>query len=499
MGAIGTIVTRAGAVAAAVTTAAAIAYALGTATWRPLDITEGELLFLASRIRSGLPLFVDPHAGAWDYGPVPARYYVLYTPLWAWFMAALPAAGARAMARLVATAAWFGAVAAVASVAPRGRRLACWTFAGFAASSFLLLRSAVVAAPDTAAVAIATWALMRTVRRERLDGVAASLFAVAALVKPNVLGLGAGVLVEHVLSERGLMRRLLVPLVWGGAVLALAVTGFQLASGGTWWANLLAGSGQELTLARGVEQVGSRLPYFGVPQALGFFGARRLARPSRFALAALAASTAWTVFSMAKSGSTTNYWLEPTIALLVVLATSGSRDAPSVASGATDPAGTPASDPFAPFAGVLAGVLAIASAAGTLPALADMRAGAKQKVDAIAQARARCTLAPGEALVASDPALEFELMGRIVTTPFEMTNLTRHGRFPLSIWSADLARPEVRWLVLDGDALEKAPPVGAEARKETSALAIELRSQVLRDFSLDSRAGSFRIYRRNAP
>jgi hypothetical protein len=49
---------------------------------------------------------------------------------------------------------------------------------------------------------------------------------------------------------------------------------------------------------------------------------------------------------------------------------------------------------------------------------------------------------------------------------------------------------------MNGDGLEREPPAGGEARKETLAFAIELREQLHRDFALDGTAGSLRIYRR---
>src|SRR5579884_3638140 len=52
---------------------------------------ETEVLFEASRIRAGLPLYVDPVVGAFDYGAVPARYFVVYPPLWSWGVSHVPA------------------------------------------------------------------------------------------------------------------------------------------------------------------------------------------------------------------------------------------------------------------------------------------------------------------------------------------------------------------------------------------------------------------------
>jgi hypothetical protein len=301
------------------------------------------------------------------------------------------------------------------------------------------------------------------------------------------------VLGVHALAQRTAPRRLLQPLVCGGAVLLAAVAAFELGSGGAWWTNLVAGSGQELRWERGVEQVVSRLPYLGLPQVLVFVAARRLGHPNRYALGALASSTVWTVLTMAKSGSTTNYWIEPTLAALVVLATTETCAAVAAA------AAFPAEDRFGRAAALGASVLALASAATTLPAIARMAAEARQNARSLREVRAWCTLAPGEMAIGGDPGVEYELSGRLATTPFEMTYLSRRGLFPLSTWAADLARPSVRWFVTHGDPLHEEPPRTPEERRETLAFFLELRDQILEDFSFDRRIGDFWIYRRRGP
>ncbi len=469
-----------GVLGAGAAAAAALAYALTTPSWRPLDNTEAELLFAASRVRSGFALFVDPRVGATDYGPVPARYYALYTPLWAWVLSLVPAAAARTVARLVASASWFGILAFVANQAPRSRRAACWIFAGFAAGSFFLLRSAVVAAPDATAAAIATFALMQAVRRDRLGPGAAGLFALAALLKPNVLGLGAGALGAHLVCPPAGRRAIVAPLAAGAFVLVGAAVLFQTVSHGAWISHLLGGSAQDIRLARGIDEVASRFPFLGLPQVLLFGAALAFGRPSRPALAALGTSTVWAAFSMAKSGSTTNYWFEPTLAALVVLATTEPR-----------PAAAGSNDRFALWTTLGVSLLALLSAVVTLPAILLLNRQAKAAARAIDEVRAACPLKPGEMAVASDSGLEYELSGRLAVTAFSMSYVLRQGRFPLALWSSDLALPAVRWFVTRGPTLE-----GEPSGPESPAFFVELRPQIQRDFGLRRQIGNFWIYGR---
>jgi hypothetical protein len=475
-----------GAFAAAATAAAALGYALSTAAWRPVDGTEAMLLFTADRVRAGLPLFVDPLVGAFDYGPVPSRFYALYTPLWPAAVAAVPAAAARATARLVASACWFGSLAAVARRAPARTRLACCTFAGFAGGSYFLLRSAAVAAPDASAAALATWGLMRVVRRGRLDSLASCLFVAAALVKPNVFGMGAGVLCTHLAAgRRAIGWAWLAPIVAAAALLGLSVSAFQLASQGAWFAHLLGASAQEIRLTRWLTQVPSRLPFLGLPQVLAGVAAVRFGRANRFALAALATSTAWTTFSMAKSGSTTNYWFEPTLAALAVLATTEPRS-----SGVRD------TDPFARAVSIGASALAVVSATVALPAIARANRSAYRVARALVEVRTACARGPGEMTVAPDPGIEYELTARLAVAAVEITSDLRRGHFPLGLWSADLALPQVRWFVTWGPVLDRALPKDEEGRKETGAFLVELRPQIDREFEFDRQIDQFWVYRR---
>src|SRR5580658_744972 len=141
-------------------------FATVTLPVRPLENTEGCLLFEASRIRAGLPLYTDPLAGAYDYGPVPARYYVLYPPLWSSLASLVPRGVAPAAGRAVSALIWYGLLSSIAWNAYRRRRPVGVLFALFVGGVYTLTLYAASARPDALAVALAAVALERSVRAE---------------------------------------------------------------------------------------------------------------------------------------------------------------------------------------------------------------------------------------------------------------------------------------------------------------------------------------------
>src|SRR5262245_39366459 len=61
---------------------------LSYAVWtRPVGLVESEMLFQASRIKQGFPLYRGLSEGAWELGAPPSRYCVLYPPFWPWLLA----------------------------------------------------------------------------------------------------------------------------------------------------------------------------------------------------------------------------------------------------------------------------------------------------------------------------------------------------------------------------------------------------------------------------
>ena len=316
-------------IAATATAVAAVgAFGLGLMRVRPMIYGEAEVLFEASRMRGGLPLFVDPTAGAFDYGPVPTRCQVAYPPLWSWALSHVPAGGAETIGRTLATAAWIGGLAWIASRARPGLRARAAAAAGLAAGVFVTAIFATSARPDSVAVAIAGAALVRTLRAPRLpeqgvgsraprlDALAGAMLALAAWTKPNVLGVAAGLFTWTALRR---------PRDLGGALLgALAVSApiaavLHVVSHGTWWQHIVRTLGQPLALDVWWSHVGTR-GMFVLPAAYVTWIALRSRRDAaaEAALFAWSASLAWALVSLGKIGSASNYWMEPAVAAVAV-------------------------------------------------------------------------------------------------------------------------------------------------------------------------------------
>jgi hypothetical protein len=458
----------------------AMAYAVSTASFRIYEGVEAELAFEASRLRAHLALYTDPLAGAFDYGEVPARFYALYTPVWSSFLALLPLGATKLGARLVATSAWIGSLALGALAAPVTRRRTAWTFATFAAGCFFLVRGATSGTADALATLVATVALLRITKRGSPSPSDMVLLALAPLLKPNVIGILVGVSLGLVLAlSRNPGHRRRAALALGAAVLtvSIGVLGFELLSGGTWLHHLVLSSAQEWRFGRWVEQVGPRVVLLGAPHLVILALALRRGKASPYATLALLASTGWALVGMAKSGSATNYWLEPTAAALVVLATTRGVDFER------------------PAARVCAGFAAL-NVAISAPALLAMNEEARKTASALPRLREACSLAAGEMLFSHDVGIEVELTGRLTTPPFQASYLLRHGRFPLATWEADLALPRVRYFVARGSYFEAPTPSDEEGQKERLAYLVELRPEFERLFVFDQEVGPFRIYRR---
>lgn len=464
--------TRAIAAGVGVSAVSALAWALATLGARPLDGVEGDVLFEADRVRAGLALWVDPAAGAHDYGAVPARYHVLYPPLWSAALSVFPTAWAHVAARVVALSAWLAALGLVVRRTPRDRRR--WVALGalFVLGSFHLTMYVAAGRPDAVAVSLAVIALERACRRGRADAWVGVLFALAVWTKPNVLGLAAGVALASV------ARPGLVSLVAGGVGASALIGGaLHVASRGAFVEHLLASTMQAPSSTLWLAQVHDRAPFFAIPLALaGLVGWRgRRDGATRIAACALLTSTAWALVSFAKIGSAANYLLEPAGAALLVLA-------------------------YAP-AGALrfraewsAGALLGLQVAWTT--VASVRSATERVPLAFAQARAladvRATCAaPGAVILADEPGLERMLNGRIVATPFQSTHLARRGAMPLGPWLSDVRAPEVRCLVMQDDLLERP---AERVSLEHDRFGAELRDALRARFALAWTRAGLRFY-----
>jgi len=464
------------AAAALLTLLAALVYAFGTVAVRPLDIVEGEILFEAQRLRNHFPLYVDPALGARDYGAVPSRYHVLYTPLWPFVLAQVPERLAAIGARLTSGVAWFGLLRVTVGEAPAHRRKATLFAAAFAGGTFMLARHCATASADVVAVVLAGAAVLRSARRGRVDAISGAFFALGAWTKPNVIGLAAGALLHEMIVGRARSAK---PL--GAAVLvsgALALWTDRL-SGGVWLTHLVSSTMQPAIFARGFDQIVPRFPFLGAPHLFAAYcGFRARSEPRvRFLLAVLFASLAWTMLAMAKLGSATNYWLEPSFAAVLLMA-----HAPIPRMGAT----------VAPVLRWLAALAALVVLG--LNAQACLRATREARVrrDAIGRVRARCGAAPSDLVLAEHPGLEMMLDGRVIETPFQMTHLVRQGRYPIELWRSDVAAPEIRCFVTENDLLER--PL-SEVSVDEDRFGPEMRAALIARFELVARDDVYWVYR----
>jgi hypothetical protein len=463
-------------VAVAITLAAAIAFAFGTVLLRPLDVVEGEVLFEASRLRDKLPLYVDPLVGAHEYGPVPSRYYVLYTPLWPFLLALLPADLAPTIARVVSGLAWFGLLGLIGRLATPPRRRTVLLAAACAGGTYMLARNSAIAAADAVAVAIAGVALMRSARASRVDALSGALFALAAWTKPNILGLATGAFVHELVVRE---KRATGALMGALAVSAALAAWSHRMSGGMWLEHLAYSTMQPLDAVRGLRLAAARFPLLGAPHFfVAYCGWEARRSPGvRMVLFALLASLSWTLLSGAKIGSSTNYWMEPTVAAVLLLGYAPLRSPSWLAN--------PGARGIA--AAVCLGALAV-NVSGSLAALND----AVKRRAAIGRVRAQCGAAPEDLVLAEHPGYEFMLNGRLLETPYQMTHLARSGRYPIDLWKADIGASQIRCLVMESDLLER-PVSGLTVADDR--FGAEMRTALTRRFELVAHDSGLWIYR----
>lgn len=449
---------------------ATIAWVVVTLGVRPLDGVEGDVLFEADRIRAGHPLYVDPAIGAHEYGEPPARYLVLYPPLWSAFLAIFPSV---VFARVVSALAWFGSLAWIVRNAPRERRMHAGALAVLCASIWVLALYGASGRPDAVAILLSALALERSARKGDVDATAGVLFALAAFVKPNVIGAAPGAVVMAFLATRRL-HGFVAAVVTSAVVSAI----LHVASGGRFLHHLLASTGQGADGALFVEQLVHRVPFFVLPIAFAFgagLGARK--DPGvRIALGALATSSVWALASGAKIGSASNYFLEPMICALVVMARA---DLPAFAR-------TGLALPIACLVQALwTGIASVKSATHEI-------ALSFQRADAIAKTRVTCGAGTEDVILADEPGIERMLNGRVVATPFQSTHLARRGRFDLGAWIADVKRPEVKCLYMQDDLLDRPLDRISIAHDR---FGIELRRVLRERFVLVAHDEGYRIYR----
>jgi hypothetical protein len=403
---------------------------------------EAEVLFEASRLRSHLPLWVDPLVGAHEYGEPPSRYYVTYPPVWTWFVSFVPERVATIFARLASTTAWLGTLAGLAWTGGRGSRREAALAAAFVAGIWVLANFATIGRPDSIACALAAFAVARAMRRGRLDLVSVALFVLVPWVKPTIIGLPAGAIAGACLIDRKNGMRM-----FGASVLLAAGSALvaHVASGGAIFAHVVRSNAQPFTLTAWLEQVPTRLPFFAPLFAwAAWVGWRDRASPgTRVGLAALGGAVVWTLFALAKTGSSSNYWMEPAIAAVALIA-----HAPA---GPVRVGGNNLVHALVALASVA--WADVASVRGALEHAARMRADASL----VASVRARAGVGARGVIAADEAGIELVTNGRILTPTYQMVHLVRRGTYPAAPWIEDLTSPQTRVFVEHTGQLRLAP------------------------------------------
>jgi len=455
-----------------------LVFAVGTLCNRLPEYVEGQVLFDASRLRDHLRLYVDPLVGSYDYGPVPARYYVVYVPIWAWVVSLLPAGVAAPGARAIDLCVWYGVLAWIVWRSPPDNRKIAGLAVAFSASCFALVSYAASARPEAVPVVLAGIALWRATRDGRVDWLGGVLLALAAWTKPNVAGIALGLLGWPLLTGQ---RR-----DWSGLAGAVATSAalailLQVVSSGEWLHHLVVSIDQPRTFSHLAGQLMGVAPSFLVPLAAAlYWGARNRRHPAvRIAFPALLASVGWTLFSLSKLGTSENHWLEPSLAAVILVARA--------------PAPHPRPSRRSTLI-MVAAIQAVVTAAIGIRASVDGVRLAPRRASFVARARRSCGTGAGDLVIAPDVGIEYAMNGRILTTPFEITYLARRGAYPLSLWMADVVDPHVRGLVMENDVLDRS----SRAAPSYDRLDPPLRELLARTFVLAEEEAGLRIYRRRS-
>ncbi len=477
---------------AAVAALAAVAWVLCAVRGRPDNPVEAELIFEAARVARGWPLYVDPAVGASELGAPPSRYLVLYTPVWPFLVGHLGKLGGasqevlRLTGRTLATLGWLTVFVAPVLGGPLRTRRATLIAALLGAGIYFLGRNAPTVTPDTVATALVCVAFVRIGRQQRVGALSAALLVMAPFFKPSCLGAGAGLAIAMLVpagvgvSTVGPSTPRLRAFVSAAVVGTLAVLFCHVMSDGQWLVHLSRSTKQPLTWERFTQEMGSRLVVLGLPQLVVAIVALRRGA-SRLLTWPLLASMAWASFAMAKHGSGSHYWLEPTALSVVAIAF---LPPATVARGE------------ALLLRLLALVAAVLVAVTALPAYLKEFDRWKVRRASFAALDAHCTRGPGEIVASSDLDVEMILDDRITVPDWQSSFLARRGVFPLGAWRADLRDPHVRWVVLPFDPDQPAPDTNDE-KIEVSAYRDVLRDVLHQTFTRDGWVGGFLVFRRS--
>lgn len=459
-----------------VAAAVAVGSTLGYAAWamfaRPLNYTEGEVMFDAARIMRGLPLYTDIVAGSTEYGAPPSHHVVTYLPIFAWIVAQFPADAAETFGRALSFVVWTAAIGGIALTARRECTQIARLGAAYIFGTFTLAYWATCVRPDALALALAAVAFAITVRRRAIGVIGGALFTAAVLIKPNVMGMFAGAALVELAGGR---RRILAAI--GGAVLVgLPVAAvLHVVSRGEWLHWLFLATLQPFSLDLWAAQMADKLVQFAPLFALSGWIAYRSRRAPGMAhgLAGLVVSVAWTLVSLAKAGSASNYWVEPSLASLVVLANA----------------------PFPPIsqrARAWLVLLGLADLSGT--AVISVWFATHTARDARAQAafladvRRQCS----GGTLSDDAGIEMEMNGRVIVSSFQLRWMIAAGQFRAPVWTDTIRDPAIQCAVMRSGLLEL--PADVELGWH-DGLGPDIRAAMKRRFVLVEQRAGLRFYR----
>lgn len=448
---------------------------------------EVEQFWEASRLRRGLPLYVDPLVGAFEDGLPPTRKLVLYTPVWPAFLALLPEAAAILVMRLVVGFGWLFGLPLLAHRALRKEgeapplRLSLPVLVAISFASFCLLsRSAWCAAADAPAALIVGYALVRTIEKNRIDPLSAALFAAAPFLKPNVCMISISCFaVEFLRYRHRAMRTLWAAALAGGCMLLFC----QLESHGAWLTHLRMSTVQPFLWVKWHEWLHDYFLFLGLPHLVVFATAAFLAVRARsskdvYALAAAGATWLWSAWLMGKAGAGTHYYLEPTVAMVVLLA--------RVYDGAREGA-------VGLVPRVLTFVFATVSLVIGVPLFREWARETQAFEETVRGARQACALGEHETSISSNVRMEWALVHRVVIPEYQTSYLTRAGRFPLDLWKGTLLAPEVRCFVLEGD-LPEVAPTPVPGRESPSVWYMEANETLASAFVRRGKVGNYTVF-----
>jgi hypothetical protein len=414
-------------------------FALFTLAIRPADGVEAHLLFDAARIREGRELYVDPILGMWDYGPVPARHFVMYTPLYASLLSLFPARGALVAGRALSLGAWYGVLAWLVLSSSKNCRKATFVGSLFVGGVYVLVLFAGAARPDALAVGLSGVAFARSVRRGRVGFVDGALFALAFWVKPNVFGLGLGAMLAE-LGAHG--RDSWRPIASALGVSLAAGAALHFVSHGAWTRHTVDSVVGPMTFSMLVRQGCWRLQFLALPIALcgwcASCGWTRRGGAACLALGGLATGVVWALVSSSKFGSASNYWMEPCVGGVAVLRSFNMAIRPGSMSLAA----------IGLLQALWTGTASIRSAIEGID-------WAPRRAAVLSKLRGLCAATRDDVVMADDEGPELAANGRLVLAPGQLTPLTRLGRYPLQSFVDDVRRPEVVCLVMQSDLLER--------------------------------------------